>query len=138
MKLVPVRVTLTFVPSGPLEGLMVPSVGGGGFTMKVTLPDVPPLVVTETYCVPVAALAATAKVAVMVVLFTSAVLLMVTPAPLKLIEAPLTKLVPVSVTVTLTPCRLLEGEMEVSVGAGASTVKVTEPEVPPDVVTDTF
>ena len=71
--------------------------------MKVTLPEVPPLVVTETYCVPVAAFAAIVKVAVKVVLFTTAVLLMVTPAPLKLIEAPLRKVVPVRVTLTLLP-----------------------------------
>src|ERR1700693_2777 len=103
MKLAPVRVKLTFVPGSPLEGLMVPRVGGGACTVKVTLPEVPPLVVTETYCVPVAALAAMARVAVMVVLFTTAVLLMITPAPLKLSTAPLRKVVPVRVTLTLLP-----------------------------------
>ena len=47
-KFVPVSVTGTLVPTVPLDGLTELSAGAGGFTVKVTLLLVPPLVVTVT------------------------------------------------------------------------------------------
>ena len=48
-KFVPISVTGTLVPAVPLDGLTELSVGaGGGFTVKVTLLLVPPLVITVT------------------------------------------------------------------------------------------
>ena len=74
------------------------SEGTGAFTVNVTLPLVPPAVVTLTFCGPVEAFAAITNVAFISVLFTTEMPLMVTPAPLKLIVAPLAKLFPLSVT----------------------------------------
>ena len=94
----PDKVTVMVLPRVPLVGLIEDSVGAPEFTVKVTLPLVPPAVVTLTVCGPVVAVAEITNVAVMKVLFTTEMLLMVTPAPLKLIVAPLAKLFPLSVT----------------------------------------
>src|SRR5713101_7538934 len=67
MKLVPVSVTGNEVPATPLGGLIEVSVGGEveeALTVKVTVPLVPPAVVTLTFCAPSGAFAAMAKVAV--------------------------------------------------------------------------
>src|ERR1700674_1032504 len=64
VKLVPVRVTGTLVPATPVAGAMVASVGASGLTVNVTVPLVPPGVVTEIVCGPTGAVAAMAKVAV--------------------------------------------------------------------------
>ena len=63
-KLLPVRVTGTLAPWTPPEGLIEVSVGIGGFTVNTAGALVPPLVVTVTFAVPGAALAAIAIVAV--------------------------------------------------------------------------
>src|SRR5712692_1033781 len=71
MKLVPVSVTGNEVPATPLGGLIEVSVGGEveeALTVKVTVPLVPPEVVTLTLREPVAAFVAIVNVAVMVVL----------------------------------------------------------------------
>ena len=59
------------------------------------------------------------------------------PVPAADTLAPDIKLVPVKVTVALLPWVPLAGEMDVSVGAGALTVKFAVPDVPPAVVTAT-
>src|ERR1700693_1922128 len=89
-KVVPVSVTPMIAPCTLLEGLRETWVGGGGveLTVKVTVPLVPPAVVTLTFCAPSGALPAMVKVAVMVVLFMRVTALGVIPVPLKLIVAP--------------------------------------------------
>ncbi len=52
--------------------------------------------------------------------------------------APVTKLVPVRVTGTAPPVVPLAGLMELSVGAEALTVKITDGLVPPEVLTVTL
>ena len=70
VKFVPVRVTLTDVPSAPLEGVIEISVGRvlAAVTVNGVVPLVPAVVVTEMLCCPVPADAAIANVAVACVL----------------------------------------------------------------------
>jgi hypothetical protein len=103
-KFVPVSVTATVAARSPLVGLMLVSVGGGGFTVKVSAPVVPPAVVTVTSRAPVAAPPSIVKVAVIDVSLTTVTSLTVMPVPLTVTVAPETKLVPVSVTATALPC----------------------------------
>jgi hypothetical protein len=77
---------------------------------------VPPAVVTLTFLVPSCAVAATVKVAVTVVVFTTDMLLTVMPVPLKFTVCVLAKLVPVKVTVIARPRMRVLGETEISVG----------------------
>ena len=78
------------------------------------------------------------NVAVIVVALVTVTLFAVIPVPLKLIEAGEKKFVPVSVIVgVVVPCALIVWLSEASVGA-PSTVKDLFPEVPPEVVTETF
>ena len=60
------------------------------------------------------------------------------PGLLVAIVAPMMKAEPVRVTATVEPAMPLAGLTELSVGAGALTVKEAEPVVPPDVVTVTL
>jgi hypothetical protein len=136
-KFVPVSVTGTLALSSPLVGLMEASVGGGA-TVNVWLPEVPPKAVTVTFCATSGAFAATWKTEVMVMLFTSTTLVGVTPVPLRLMVIGATKAVPVSVTLTLVPWIPLVGLTEVSVGGGGFTVKVWVGVVPPGVMTLMF
>jgi hypothetical protein len=106
-------------------------------TVKFTAPLVPADVDTFTLLVPVAAEEEIVKVAVIRVELTTVILLAVTPEPLTAIVAAEMKFVPVRVTATLLPCFPLTGEIEVSVGAGVLTVKVTGLVVPAEVVTVT-
>ena len=104
---VPVIVTGTLLPSTPEAGAIDVSVGGGGaFTVNVTALLVPPAVVTVTFLGPSAVPAEAVpgeimKVAVIVVSFTTMMLLAVTPVPETLIPVVLASQVPVSVTGTL-------------------------------------
>jgi hypothetical protein len=76
--------------------------------------------VTVTFLAPVAAPAAMLMFAVSDVALTKVVELTVIPVPLKVAVAPLTKLVPVTVTFRfVAPCTPLFGVVEVTVGAGA-------------------
>jgi hypothetical protein len=139
MKFVPVSVTFTFVPAIPLVGVIAVSVGSGGLTVNITVPVVPPAVVTDTVRAPSVAPAVIVNVAISVsppapgVTFVT-----VTPVPLTATVAPATRFVPVSVTGTTVPCTPLVGLIVVSVGGGGFTVNVWLPEVPPAVVTLTF
>jgi hypothetical protein len=102
-KFLPVSVTDTLAPCVPLVGLMLLRTGAGGVTVKTTAEEVPPAVVTVTFAGPVAAPEATANVAVIRVLLTTAILVMLTLLFAMLTVAPETKLAPVSVTGTLLP-----------------------------------
>ncbi len=62
-KFAPVNVTPTVVPRTPLAGAMPPSVGAVPLTVKVWPALEPPIVVTVTVRTPIAAPAATVKVA---------------------------------------------------------------------------
>src|SRR5712692_10937376 len=70
----PVRTMPPLTPGRACVMLSDVRVGGGAFTVKERVPEVPPAVVNETTCAPTAALAPIWKVAVMVGLFTTAVL----------------------------------------------------------------
>ena len=92
----------------------------GALTVKVCAPLVPPAVVTVTEWAPVAAAASSTKLAVSDVVLPTTTLLTVTPPPLTAtVVAPTTKLVPVSVTATVSPRLPRFGETLVSVGAAA-------------------
>jgi len=115
-KSVPVNVTITAWPSAPELGLTEASVAAPEFTVNACEPLILLLLVTETFWAPVGALAAMVNVAVIDVLLTTVVLLTVIPVPLRLIEDPVAKFVPVSVTATAAPWMPLLGAIEVSVG----------------------
>ena len=105
VKFVPVRVTLTDVPSAPLEGVIEISVGRvlAAVTVNGVVPLVPAVVVTEMLCCPVPADAAIANVAVACVLLTTDTFDIVMPDPLALTVRGATKPVPVRVTGTEAP-----------------------------------
>ena len=87
------------------------------------------------------AFAAGVSVAVIFVLLTTMTLLATTLAPVTLsVDCPVTKFVPVNVTLVPLPCGPREGLNKVSVGGvpAASTVKDTALLVPLPVVTETF
>jgi len=84
---------------------------------------------TVTLAVPAVAMSDAGTVAVRVVLLTN---LVVSLVPFHSMLELDTKLVPVAVSVNEDPPWVAElGEIEVRVGAGLSTVKVSEEEVPP-------
>ena len=124
VKLVPVSVTGTVVPRTPVFGETTLRVGGGGTTTaNLILLVVPPGAVTLTFLTPSPAVAEIVKIAVTVVSFTTARLLMVTPFPDTLIAlAPVSPL-PVIVTGTLSPSFPVLGEIEV-IRTASSTVNV--------------
>ena len=99
VKLVPVRVTATFVPRAPVFGETEVRVGAGGLlTVNVTLLEVPFGVVTLTFFAPVVAVGEIAKVAVTDVSLTTTTLLTVIPDPRLMTVVPVS---PVPVNVTL-------------------------------------
>src|SRR4029077_6442719 len=138
MKLVPVRVTGTLCPWMPLFGLIALSVGGAWFTVKIWTPLVPPKVAILTLWTPTVAFPAIANNALICVALITTVLLTATPVPLKPMVAPAMKLVPVSVTGTLSPWTPLFGLIAVNVGDAAFTVNIWAPLIPAGVVTVTF
>ena len=99
VKFVPVSVTLTAVPSAPLEGAIVVSVGSPPtpFTVNAAVPLVPAVVVTEMLRAPVAAVAAIVNIAVALVLLTTDTFETVIPLPLLTVNGA-TKPLPVRVT----------------------------------------
>jgi hypothetical protein len=92
-------------------------------TVKATGPVVPPDVVTVTLVLPLGALAAIVRVAVICVGLTTATPLTVMPVP-ALIVAGETKLVPVRVTGTVAPWPPLFGLIELSVGTDGRILPV--------------
>jgi len=135
-KFVPVKVTAAAVPCLPLEGDIETRDGVPALTVKFTVPEVPPEVVTDTVRAPSVAPDAMVKFAVMVEALTTLTCDTVTPVPLTATVAPDTKFVPVNVTAVAVPCLPLVVEIDASDGV-ALTVKLMVPEVPPEVVTDT-
>jgi hypothetical protein len=110
----PVRVTDRLVPRTPVTGLIEDNVGA--VTVKLTVPLVPPGVVTLTVFALSPALDAIVKVAVTVVAFTLVMPLTVTPPPDTVIADVPARLVPVRVTATVEPLTPELGEIEDSVG----------------------
>jgi len=130
VRLVPVRVTgSTRVPRAPDAGKIEVRVGAGvgATTVNVTLPLVPPGVVTLTVLGPSAAVAAIVKVAVTEVPLTTTMLLAVTNVPDTVTAVVPVRFVPVRVTLTAVPWAPDEGAIEVSVGAGAAAWNSTAP-----------
>jgi hypothetical protein len=84
-------------------GCVVIAGAAEAFTVNVCAPLVPAGVITVTLPAPGVAFAAIVKVAVIVVLFTTAKLLPDSPVPLYATAAPATKFVPVSVTGNAVP-----------------------------------
>ena len=106
VRLVPVRVTGTLAPRAPCVGAIEVSVGGpGATTVNVTLPEVPPAVVTLTFRAPVAAVAEIVKFAVTEVAVAVTLLTVMSPLlPDTLIVAP-DRLLPDRVTgMLVAPC----------------------------------
>jgi hypothetical protein len=117
-KFVPVSTTFVLPPSSPTVGKIEASVGTpSAFTVNVAALLVPPAVVTVTFLPPVVAPNAITKLAVIVVLFTTATFVGVTPVPLTPTVAPAVKFVPLNVTGTVVLCVPLDGLTEASVGA---------------------
>jgi hypothetical protein len=113
--------------------------GTAGTTLNATGALIPPAVVTVTLCEANAAWASTVNVAVMLVVEETLGLLTVTPKPVILtVVAPTTKYVPVKVTVGALPLTLVLGDIELSVGGAALTVKATVLVEPWDVETPTL
>src|SRR5204863_9190581 len=119
-------------PTRALLGVRPVSVGAGLFTVNVCAAEVPPPgagVTTVTCGVPAVARSEAGIAAVSWVALTNVV---VRAAPLQRTLEPLTKLLPVTVRVKAAPPTLaLEGESDVSVGAGLFTVNVCAADVPP-------
>ena len=138
----PVPVSVTGKPvvprlaeAGTIEVSIGPVIANGRVLLA------PPAVTTPIFTEPSAALKVLVMVAVMVVLLTTTTLLIVTPgaAGVTTTVAPVTKFVPVSVTLCAWPRNSDAGEMDVNVGAGgAMTVNVPAFVVPAGVVTVTF
>jgi hypothetical protein len=107
-------------------------VGRGLFTVKFEPAEAPPPgagFVTTTGKVPAVAISAAVTATVTCVAFTNVVVL---AAPPNVALAPLTKFVPLTVSVKAAPPAVaLVGESEVIVGAGLLTVKLVAADVPP-------
>src|SRR5439155_320716 len=128
---------LTRSVSGPVPavapvGVSPVSPGAGLLTVKVCAAEVPPPgvgVTTVTCGVPAAATSAAAMAAVSCVALTKVV---VRAAPSQRTVEPLTKLVPVTVSVRAAlPADVLVGDSVESVGEGLLTLNVCAAEVPP-------
>src|SRR6267143_2550975 len=120
------------VPTVAPVGISPVSPGAGLVTVKACAAEVPPPgagVTTVTCGVPAAATSAAAMVAVSWVALTKVV---VRAAPFQRTPEVLTKLLPFTVSVNAAPPTLaLEGESDVSDGAGVVIVNAWAPEVPP-------
>src|SRR2546426_6290519 len=124
-KLVPVSATATLVRRAPLAGLTEESVRGAGrSTVKVTAALVPPGVVTVTLRAPAAAVPAIVNVVIKPVLpFAMVTGPTDTPVPLTVtVLAPLTKLVPLSITLTVDKLSPLAGLIDVRTGGIISVI----------------
>src|SRR6267143_5645078 len=120
------------VPTVAPVGISPVSPGAGLVTVKACAAEVPPPgagVTTVTCGVPAAATSAAAMVAVSWVALTKVV---VRAAPFQRTPEALTKLLPFTVSVNAAPPTLaLEGESDVSDGAGVVIVNAWAPDVPP-------
>src|SRR5438874_1040926 len=132
-KLVPVTVSVrAALPADVLVGDSVESVGEGLLTLNVCAAEVPPPgagVTTVTDAVAAVARSEAGMAAVSCVALTKVV---VRAAPFQRTPEALTKLLPFTVSVNAAPPTLaLEGESDVSDGAGVVIVNVWAPDVPP-------
>src|SRR6266404_5372508 len=132
-KLLPFRVRMKAAPPTLVpEGDSAVSVGPPALTGRLSAADVPPpgaAVVTVTLAMPATARSVAGIAAVSCVALTNVV---VRVAPFHLTVLPLTKPVPVTVSVKAGPLTsALLGARPVSVGAGLFTVNVCAAEVPP-------
>jgi hypothetical protein len=135
-KLVPVSVTEKLEPWSPWLGVVEVRVGAGGSTVNPTVLLVPLGVVTVIVLAPSTALAAIAKFAVTVVAVETNPVTVMSAAPETVTAVAPVRFVPVSVTErAVLPCTPDVGLIDVTVGAGGSTVNATVLEVPPVVVT---
>lgn len=100
---VTVSVLIAAPPGGTEPDIEVAMKLKSEFTVKIIFPDVPPVLVTETFWAPTAAFGAITRVAVTPVLPTTDVLITITPAPLKLTVAGTVKPEPEIVMFTLLP-----------------------------------
>src|SRR5207237_258983 len=131
----PVPVSVSVNPAPPavaLEGDSAVSVGPPALTGRLSAADVPPpgaAVVTVTLAMPATARSVAGIAAVSCVALTNVVARV---APFQRTLVPVTKLLPFRVRVKAAPPTLaLEGESDVSDGAGVVIVNVWAPEVPP-------
>ena len=122
VKLVPVSVTATVLLRAPTLGAIEVSVGAAAFTVKVVLLLVPTGVVTVTFLVFCAAALDIARVAAILVEFSTVKLLTVTPVPDTVTAVAPFRLVPVRITGTLLFLTPVLGALEVKVGAALVTV----------------
>src|SRR2546421_117816 len=120
------------VPAVAPVGVSAVSPGAALLTVKACAAEAPPPgagVTTVTCGVPAAATSAAATAAVICVALTKTV---VRAAPFQRTLEPVTKLVPLTVSVDAAPpTPALEGESDASVGTGLVIVNVWAPEVPP-------
>src|SRR5256885_4805646 len=120
------------VPAVTPVGVSPVSPGTGLFTVNVRAPEVPPPgagVITVTCGVPAAATSAAAMAAVSCVALTKTV---VRAAPFQLTVEPLTKLLPLTVSVKAAlPADVLVGDRAARVGDELFTVNVCAAELPP-------
>jgi len=134
IKFVPVKTTSKVCKRLPAAGERLVNAGLGLFTVNVTLPEVPPpepVLVTEKFRDPVAALAPMVKFAVKLVELATVVELTVISSPALTEVTPLIKFVPIKTTSKV--CKRLPavGTMLLKVGAGSLMVKLRLFEVPP-------
>jgi len=137
VKFVPVTLSVNAAPPAVAElGLSAVIVGAGGLMVNTLAAEVPPLVVTVTLTVPAEAIIAAVTGAVTVVALLTVV---VNEAVPHITVAPVTKFVPVTLSVNAAPPAVAElGLSAVMVGAGGLMVNTLAVEVPPLVVTVTF
>jgi hypothetical protein len=133
LKFVPLTVNVKAAPpANVLVGESDVSVGSGLFTVNGEFPDVPPPgsgFFTVTLNVPAVAMSDARIAAVTCVALTNVVVL---STPLKLTVAPVTKPVPLTVSVNPAPPAVaLVGAIDVSTGGGFVTGRLTVAEVPP-------
>jgi len=138
-KLVPVKITTTVAPCGPLAGISEVSVGTEDITVNGSGLLVPAPEVTVTSAGPSAAAGSIVSPAMICVALMTEAPYTLTPGLLTETVASLAKLVPVRVTTTLfVPCAALVGLSEVNVGPGPVTVDTAALRVPAVAVTMIF
>jgi hypothetical protein len=121
---VPVIVTVVVVPTVSVDGVNVPTLGAGAFTVNVWASLVPAPVVTVTLRGPSSAAASIARRAVIDVLSTIVASTMLMPL-IGAIAVSLSNWDPVSVTTTVDPATAFDGATAVSVGAGFDAAVAT-------------
>src|SRR5258708_7171592 len=132
-KLVPVTVSVkAALPADVLVGDSVESVGDGLVTLNVCAAEVPPPGAGVTTVTDAIAAVARSEAGMAAVSWVALTKVVVRAAPFQRTPEALTKLLPFTVSVNAAPPTLaLEGESDVSDGAGVVIVNVWAPDVPP-------